>query len=152
MSFGAAAKQICVAVSVIVAISSSLATAAEVAVQTDQAKVFRTEEPAKTVIIGNPMIAEVTIHDGSTVIITGKANGRTNLIILNERSEPIVDEEIVVSNPTEQVVMVQRNTNRSSYSCEPICQPTVQLGDDTEFLGQTLSSILARDSAAVAGQ
>ena len=70
-----------------------------VQVMTDRAKVFRIDAPADTVIVGNPAIADVTMYDRQTVVVTGKLYGTTNLVILDAKGEPIIDEVITVSAP-----------------------------------------------------
>ncbi|MBO0345686.1 pilus assembly protein N-terminal domain-containing protein [Roseibium sp. CAU 1637] len=106
---------------------------ATIYVAVDRAKVFRIEEEASTVVIGNPFIADVSIHDRSTLVVTGKAFGSTNLIILDANNEPIIDEMIVVQFSEDDTVTVTRNVNRQTYSCTPICNPTLRVGDSPEF-------------------
>ena len=103
-----------------------------VTVTVDRAKVFRIKEPADTVIIGNPFIADVSMHDRFTVVVTGKSYGSTNLVILDDKGEPIIDEVIIVRASDENVVSVTRNALRQTYSCAPVCEPTLQLGDGKE--------------------
>jgi len=40
-----------------------------------------------------------------------------------------VDRQIQVEGPTDQLVTVYRGVERESYSCMPICQRRVTLGD-----------------------
>ncbi|MHC5654790.1 pilus assembly protein N-terminal domain-containing protein [Stappia sp. ICDLI1TA098] len=98
-------------------------------VMTDRAKVFRIDAPADTVIVGNPAIADVTMYDRQTVVVTGKLYGTTNLVILDKNGEPIIDEVITVGSAPSDVVTVMRNTARSSYSCSPVCEPVLRVGD-----------------------
>ncbi|MBL6430472.1 MAG: pilus assembly protein N-terminal domain-containing protein [Alphaproteobacteria bacterium] len=100
-----------------------------VQVMTDRAKVFRIDAPADTVIVGNPAIADVTMYDRQTVVVTGKLYGTTNLVILDAKGEPIIDEVITVSAPEADIVTVHRNTARTSYSCAPACEPVMRVGD-----------------------
>ncbi len=102
----------------------------QVTVTVDRAKVFRIEEEAATVIVGNPFIADVAMHDRFTVVITGKSYGSTNLVILDDNGEPIIDEIIVVRSAKDNVVSVTRNAARQTYSCQPVCEPVLQLGDN----------------------
>ncbi|OKL44176.1 pilus assembly protein N-terminal domain-containing protein [Pseudovibrio exalbescens] len=125
---------------------TSSAHAKEVSVFLDQAKVFRIEEPAGTVILGNPAIADVTLHDRMTIVVTGKSYGVTNLIVLNEQSEPIVDDQIVVRSLVDNMVTVQRNTNRFSYSCEPDCEPLMRVGDQKDFYENTAKQVEMRNT------
>ncbi|WP_102868003.1 pilus assembly protein N-terminal domain-containing protein [Pseudovibrio exalbescens] len=125
---------------------TSSAHAKEVSVFLDQAKVFRIEEPAGTVILGNPAIADVTLHDRMTIVVTGKSYGVTNLIVLNEQSEPIVDDQIVVRSLVDNMVTVQRNTNRFSYSCKPDCEPLMRVGDQKDFYENTAKQVEMRNT------
>ncbi|ADZ72088.1 pilus assembly protein N-terminal domain-containing protein [Polymorphum gilvum] len=120
-----------------------------VAVTVDRAKVFRIEAPADTVIVGNPSIADVTMHDRFTVVVTGKTFGTTNLVILDKDSQPIIDEVIVVRPPETDVVTVTRNLNRYSYSCSPTCEPTVRVGDAKDAFELTVNQAAARNEMAV---
>ncbi|MDD7910099.1 pilus assembly protein N-terminal domain-containing protein [Pseudovibrio exalbescens] len=130
---------------------SSAVYAKEVSVYLDQAKVFRIDEPASTIILGNPAIADVTLHDRMTIVVTGKSSGVTNIIVLNEDSEPIVDDQIVVRAAVEEVVSVQRNAIRSSYSCKPDCDPVVRLGDGTDHFDEYTKQIEARNTLGKGG-
>ncbi|WP_349359359.1 pilus assembly protein N-terminal domain-containing protein [Stappia sp.] len=108
---------------------SAQAEQAAVHVMTDRAKVFRIDAPADTVIVGNPAIADVTMYDRMTVVVTGKLFGTTNLVILDAEGEPIIDEVITVTAPESDLVTVHRNTARTSYSCAPLCEPVLRVGD-----------------------
>ena len=125
----------------LVTLTLSLFTPAQaeeaVSVIVDRAKVFRLEQPAKTIIIGNPTIADVVMNDPTTLIITGKSYGTTNLVILDDDGQPIIDEIITVSPPEAGVVTVQRSGQRYSYNCAPTCQPTINMGDHDDFYKKT---------------
>ena len=70
------------------AIATSGALAAElIDVTIDFAKVLKLDRPAATIVIGNPGIADASVEDEQTVVLTGKAAGTTNLIVLDEQGE-----------------------------------------------------------------
>ncbi|GGB57376.1 hypothetical protein GCM10011316_31840 [Roseibium aquae] len=119
-----------------------------VTVTIDRAKVFRIQEPASTVIIGNPFIADVAMHDDTTVVITGKSYGTTNLIILDEDSTPIIDELITVQAADENDVTVVRKTVRQTFSCTPNCQPVIRLGDGPDAFTATAEQAAERNDLA----
>ena len=50
----------------------------------NQAKIVKLSRAADTIIIGNPEIADASVQDASTVVLTGKGFGVTNLVILDE--------------------------------------------------------------------
>ncbi len=119
-----------------------------ITVMTDRAKVFRIDAPADTVIVGNPAIADVTMYDRHTVVVTGKMFGSTNLVILGKDAKPIIDEIITVRSSQTNVVTVQRNATRYSYSCAPDCEATIQPGDEKEAFDTLLKQIEAKNTMA----
>lgn len=121
-------------------------TTGPVSVKVNMARILRISAPANTVIIGNPNVADVTIQDSQTLVLTGKSYGQTNMIVLDARGEAIADTMIEVVQAQADIVTVYMGSARTSFSCAPVCQPTIMLGDDANF-----SSLTASSSAIVAG-
>ena len=109
---------------------------------------LRINAPAATVIIGNPAIADVTIQDPQTLILTGKSFGRTNMIILDSNGDPIADTIVEVAQLTSDTVTVFMGAQRTSMACAPNCQPVIMLGDDTSYTSDVISSSSIIDGAA----
>ena len=105
-----------------------------ITVRASMARILRISAPAATVIIGNPGVADVTIQDPQTLVLTGKSYGETNLIILDSRGSAIADTMVSVVEPlsADGLTMYQGQA-RNTLNCQPICQPTVMLGDDATF-------------------
>ncbi len=111
----------------------------------DQAKIARIPEGTVTLVIGNPIVADVTMLKGSgAMVVTGRGFGETNLIALDSRGT-VLDEKTVRVVPTSSTLIVQRGMERESYSCSPSCMPTVQLGDGKEFTDAS-TQITARNT------
>lgn len=119
-----------------------------VTVSVNMARILRINSPAATVIIGNPGIADVTIQDPKTLILTGKAYGETNLIILDSVGNPIADTLVDVVQPDGDLMTVYQGASRTTLICDPVCQPTPMLGDDTAFTSQAIASSKLIRSAA----
>ncbi|MCC5977432.1 MAG: pilus assembly protein N-terminal domain-containing protein [Salinarimonas sp.] len=102
-------------------------------VHVDHAKVVRLPERTQTVIVGNPIIADVTVQRNGILVVTGKSFGSTNMIALDGAGALLAESMISVQAPQDSVVTVQRGLNRESYSCTPTCQPSLQLGDNPGF-------------------
>lgn len=113
---------------------------APINVKVNMARVLRISAPAATVIVGNPGIADVTIQDPQTLILTGKSYGQTNLIVLDSLGEPIADTLIEVVQMQAGVTTVYQGQMRTTLACAPVCQPTVMMGDDNGFTSQALAS------------
>jgi Flp pilus assembly secretin CpaC len=142
------------AVMLIAALVSSVASAAAVETATkppievtiDRAKVMHISRPADTIIIGNPGIADATIQDAQTLIITGKSFGSTNLIVLDAEGQPIADEILSVRPNDDSVVTVFRRSSRVTLSCTPDCSPTLAIGDNNDAFDTLNSQIGVHNS------
>ncbi|MBG6145860.1 MAG: pilus assembly protein N-terminal domain-containing protein [Roseibium album] len=128
--------------------SIAMAQDGPVMVTVDRAKIFRIDDGASAVIVGNPFIADVSMFDENTVVITGKSYGTTNLVILDSNSKPIVDEVITVRASEDDVVAVYRKSLRSTMSCNPSCEPTMRLGDDVNAFNGIAEQANSRNSMA----
>ncbi len=129
-----------------VAASAIPAKAEPIAVMVDRAKVMRVSRPADIVIIGNPAIADATIQDNQTLIITGRSFGSTNLIVLDAEGQAIADEIVTVGSPDDQVVTVYRRASRQTFSCTPDCSPTLAIGDNAAAFESVTEQIEAHGS------
>ena len=122
-----------------------------IAVTLDQAKIARLPAGAATLIIGNPMIADVTmLKNNNSMVITGKGFGQTNLIAIDAAGS-IIEEKQVRVVPARTVLILQNGTSRISYACNPECMPTVQLGDDDKSFAEAGGQITTRNGYAAGG-
>ncbi|WP_307233125.1 pilus assembly protein N-terminal domain-containing protein [Pararhizobium capsulatum] len=88
----------------------------------DHARVLKLDRPVAKVIIGNSDVADATVADARTIVLTGRAFGTTNLVILDADGNALVDERILVSIDEGNTVRVYRQTQRSVLSCTPNCE------------------------------
>lgn len=88
----------------------------------DHARVLRLDRPVSKVIIGNAEVADATVADARTIVLTGRSFGTTNLVLLDADGNAIVDERILVSIDEGNTVRVFRQTDRSVLSCTPNCE------------------------------
>ena len=98
----------------------------------NHAKIVKLAEPAATVVIGNDAIADATVKDATTLVLTGRQFGTTNLVILDVDGEPIVDERVVVRKDEGESVRMFRpggtGIEALEMQCSPICALTSSPG------------------------
>lgn len=128
--------------------SSVQAADAPINVNVNMARILRINAVAATVIVGNPGIADVTIQDPQTLILTGKSYGQTNLIVLDATGNPIADTMIEVVQMQAGVLTVYNGQARQSMACAPVCQSIIMMGDDPTFSSQAVASSQLVQSAA----
>ncbi|MBN8987712.1 MAG: pilus assembly protein N-terminal domain-containing protein [Rhizobiales bacterium] len=139
-----------------VSLAAPVGAADKIAVNVDQAKLIKLPPKVATIIVGNPLIADVTLQGGGVVVVTGKGYGATNLIAMDRTGDILVDRLIQVEGPQEQIVTVYKGIERESYSCMPICQRRVTLGDGDKYFqlsidqAGSLSSQASGSAAAAA--
>ena len=133
-----------------VVLSALPAAAENIEVIVDRAKVMRISRPADIVIIGNPAIADATIQDARTLIITGRSFGTTNLIVLDADGQAIADATVTVGPQNDQVVTVYRRASRQTFSCTPDCSPMLAVGDNTSAFDTVSSQIQSQTSLSAA--
>lgn len=114
-------------------------TAETIGVNVDQAKLVRLPGKVATIVVGNPLIADVTLQPGGMIVVTGKGYGATNFIALDRGGEILVDRQIQVEGPSDRLVTVYRGVDRESYSCVPQCQRRVTLGDSDNYFNNTMN-------------
>ena len=133
----------------VLALSASLlpAKAAEVVeVVLDQVKIIQLPENAVTLVIGNPLVVDVTMLRGNNkVILTGKGFGQTQIVALNVAGDAIGETLIKVSADDTKNLVVQRGLERESYHCNQRCQLTYALGDSSRHMGETAGQIQSRN-------
>lgn len=133
------------------ALQAGPAAAAEgdpISVKVNMARILRINAPAATVIIGNPGVADVTIQDPQTLVLTGKSYGQTNLIVLDNMGNPIADTVVEVIQAQADLVTVYMGNARTTLVCSPTCQPTIMLGDDPSFTSASVASANIVETAA----
>src|ERR1700753_1872211 len=104
-----------------------------VSVNVDQARLVKLPARVATIVVGNPLIADVALQAGGVLVVTGKGYGATNFIAMDRAGEVLVDRLIQVEGPTDQLITVYRGVDRESYSCMPVCQRRVTLGDGDSY-------------------
>jgi Pilus formation protein N terminal region len=126
-----------------------LAAAADtLRVSVDQATLTKLPERVATIIVGNPLIADVTIQAGGVLVVTGKSYGATNVVALDRAGSVLMEKTVLVEGPREDVVVVYRGMNRETYSCLPSCERRLTLGDHPDYFNLAIGQSAARSAQA----
>jgi len=127
------------------------AFADSISVNVDEARIMRLPEGVATVVIGNPLIADATLQPGGVLVLTGKGFGSTNLLALDRGGHVVSNKTVeVVGAKGADLVVVYRGMERESYSCAPICERRITLGDSPAYFNNALSQSGTRNREAAA--
>jgi hypothetical protein len=127
--------------------AESLATA-PFKVQVDQTLTLKLAQPADSVAIGNATVADVAIHDPTTLLVTGKAFGSTNLLVLDRAGRTIYSNRLAVTGGAEDQLTIVRGGGNYTYSCIDKCRPTPMVGDAPDHFGEVMASVSSKAAPA----
>lgn len=120
---------------------SASALAGQFTVESGKTKPLRLTGDAASIVIGNPNVADVAVHNGKLLFVSGKSFGTTNLIIFDKAGRTIYSADIVVTTNTANLVTVNRAGNNFSLDCAPSCKPTVSIGDNNDHFTMTAQQL-----------
>lgn len=96
----------------------------------DQSTLIQLDHAAKTVIVGNPAIADAQLVNGKTIYVLGRMFGQTNLIAIDADGNEVLNTVITVGAPSEDMVTLYRGAQgQRTLACSPHCQRTLTQGD-----------------------
>ncbi len=98
-------------------------------VTVDQARIMRLNTSAQTIIVGNPIIADVNIQDGQILVVMGKNSGSTNIIALDGEGREIANIDIIVESSGNNSLTLYKGSSRISMNCSPNCERSLNVGD-----------------------
>jgi len=114
----------------------------------DKAQLVKLPDRVATLVIGNPLIADVSIQAGGMMVITGKGYGTTNIIALDRAGGTLMNTSVTVIGPREETVVVYRGVERGTYSCTPDCERRITLGDSNAYFDAIINETGARNGMA----
>ncbi len=123
----------------------------EVGVKIDFAKVLAFVEPARTIIIGNPAIVDGMLSDDHTIVLTGRAVGVTNLIVLGEGGRQVLNTIVNVTPSRYRMTTVYSGTTLNTFTCTGSCKPTLSVGDEGAYFARTRDQTKERQDLQGAG-
>jgi hypothetical protein len=144
---GIAPRAFGLALCLMLGVSTRLA-AADLTVALDEAKLLRLPDKVATIVIGNPMIADVSLQPGGLLVITGKGFGLTNLVALDRSGAVLLEKSIEVEGPRGELVVLYRGIERETYSCTPICERRITLGDSNVYFDAVIGQAGSRNGYA----
>ncbi len=125
--------------------------AQSIKVTVDQASLLRLGAEARTIIVGNPIIADVNIQDGQILVVMGKNAGSTNMIALDSQNREIANIDIFVQTSKENSVTLYKGSSRISMNCAPNCERSLNIGDNSanfELINKQITSKMGAVKAA----
>lgn len=107
---------------VALSVAPALAEPTLLVVRMDQATRLMLSRPARDVIVANPAIADVSVLDARSIVVTGKAVGTTSLLVVDPAGRTITDRQVIVSSSDEGRMSYYRGGGPvQDFACSPRC-------------------------------
>ncbi len=124
------------------------AYAAQMNVPMNESSVVIVEGEPDAIIVGNPMVADVTMVNGHTLVVHGRLFGNTDVTVLDEDGQELLTVSVSVTDQWRGGLAVHmgspnQNVRAGSvnYVCNPRCVRALHPGDETtaadNFAGQS---------------
>jgi hypothetical protein len=107
------------------------ATTSDITVLVDHASLVPIDRPAAQIVVGNPSIADVSVHNSRLLVVTGKSYGTTNLIVMDPEGKVVASRRLIVQEPRSGLVSLYRGSSRFTLDCAPSCTPPLVIGDSS---------------------
>ncbi|HLN09253.1 MAG TPA: pilus assembly protein N-terminal domain-containing protein [Xanthobacteraceae bacterium] len=117
----------------------------------DQARIVKLPDRMATIVVGNPAIADVSVQPGGIMVLTGRGYGATNVVVLDRSGQTLMERDVQVIGPQDNIVVVYRGVDRESYSCVPTCERRLMLGDGQTFFEANAAAVGLRNSVSQTG-
>ncbi|MEM8986558.1 MAG: pilus assembly protein N-terminal domain-containing protein [Pseudomonadota bacterium] len=146
---GVSFKAIATALVATAATTVPASAAQELWVAVDQARPLKLKRAAASLIVGNPSIADISIHDDQTLFILGKSQGVTNLFIMDNEGETIENLTITVTMPRGQFLTLNKGGDQYSFTCTHRCEQTPAVGDSQDAFQLVTGQIQSKTRSAL---
>ena len=140
-------KKFFAAVAICLALSPA-AMADPFKVKVDETVTLKLNQAANSVVVGNATVADVTVHDARTLLVTGKAFGSTNLTVLDRAGNTIYSSQLMVGGEDDNGLTIVRSGATYSYSCVDKCRATPMVGDAPGHFSDVMTTVTAKQATA----
>ena len=127
-------------------------------VDLNKTNIIRLPRAASAVLIGNPDIADISVHSAKTLFIVGRGYGETNLIVLDRNGHEVLDTNITVTNnlSSHNVRLYKLSSNEHEHHPTQLNDgykhPAARAPSDSQHNSTMVTNILLRELLATAMQ
>ncbi|QUD86749.1 pilus assembly protein N-terminal domain-containing protein [Phenylobacterium montanum] len=76
---------------------------------------------AASVVVGNPLVADVAMLDSHSLVISGKGFGATRVEVYDSNGRELFNRRVVIVAPQANQVTLYRGPDANEFNCSPKC-------------------------------
>jgi pilus assembly protein CpaC len=151
LAFAAAAC----AAALVAPVAAQAQSRAQLGIVVGQGTLIELDQPAATVFVANPEIADVQIAGPQSIFVFGQRTGRTTLFALDEAGRPLAQRDISVDHDLGQLRRVltarfpRREIGLTSGPRSVMISGSVETAQEAEAIAQTVQGALGPDERLV---
>jgi Flp pilus assembly secretin CpaC len=138
---------------------SGAAWAETITLESDKTVLVSMADRPGTVVVGNPSVADISIN-GKTIFLHGRAYGNTNMIVLDVNGNQLANFDVTIRQAQADAVSVftirpsvmPEGTIRTSFTCTPTCESTLQVGDWANNFDAVAKTIKSKNEIATGSE
>jgi Flp pilus assembly secretin CpaC len=105
---------------------------------------FQLKQPASQIILGNPIIADITVRDDQYIFISGKSPGRTNMLVYGRDGKVAEKYILAVRDPDVYLTVYKGTESKAHFDCAPLCQRVLRIEDSSSEADAQRSKVEAQ--------
>jgi Flp pilus assembly secretin CpaC len=130
------------------ALMAGAAQASDFKVELNETKALHLAKPVSTIVVGNPLIADVTVEGSQLVYVMGRSFGTTNLVATDSEGNAVLNLDVSVVSQGESTVTLTRGpSGQLSYNCTPRCERIPGVGDNPDSYDALMKQVAGALSA-----
>ncbi len=84
----------------------------------DKSELIRLEQPAGSIIIGNPAHINIIADSSTTLVIVPRNPGATHFTVLGKTGELIMQRHVIVASPKEDYIRIRKTCSGNDEDCQ----------------------------------
>jgi Flp pilus assembly secretin CpaC len=114
-------RRLTLALTAISSLSAAAAHGQALSIPAGQTARLSLSAPVRDIIIGDPLVADVSVINKRTLVVMGKKAGSTSISAFAANGRPLLDRKVMVSSGLDGAVTVSRGAVTSVYACGDRC-------------------------------
>ena len=112
------------AIAVFLVSAPGVVAAAPLALGLGEGEAVRLAGPARSVVVGDPEIADVSMTGPRDLVVLGRGYGVTSIVVTDPEGRLLFNREVVVGGESQGEMAYVRGGETRAYSCAPVCRAT----------------------------
>ncbi|MEO0983082.1 MAG: pilus assembly protein N-terminal domain-containing protein [Pseudomonadota bacterium] len=98
------------------------AHAEQFVVETNKTLPLTLDTDVSSIVVGNPLIADIAVLNERKLLVTGRQFGQTNLIVFDAFGRQTYSVDLVVTATSDGLVTVSRGAESATLDCSSACR------------------------------